>query len=52
MSEQTLTAHEAVDPGVVESMQDRLRSMHVTLLFMAVLLCILVAMNILVLAAD
>lgn len=40
------------DQHVIDAMQDRLRSMHVTLLFMAVLLCVLVGMNVVVLAAD
>ncbi len=36
----------------VTTMQDRLRAMHVTLLFIAVLLCVMLGLNLLVLAAD
>lgn len=36
----------------VASMQDRLRAMHVTLLFIAVLLCVMLGLNLLVLTAD
>lgn len=39
-------------PQVVDDMHERLRSMHVTLLFMAVLLCVLVGLNIVILAAK
>lgn len=37
---------------LVTLLQDRLRAMHVTLLFIAVLLCVVVGMNILLIAAD
>jgi hypothetical protein len=33
-------------------MADRLRSVHVTLLFIAVLLCVMVGLNILLITAD
>jgi hypothetical protein len=34
------------------AMEARLHTMHVTLLFIAVLLCVLVALNVVVIAAD
>jgi hypothetical protein len=37
---------------VMTTMQDRLRSMHVTLLFIAVLLCVMLGLNMVILAAD
>lgn len=37
---------------VVAAMQDRLRAMHVTLLFIAVLLCVMLGMNLILLTAD
>lgn len=37
---------------LVASMQDRLRAMHVTLLFIAVLLCVMLGMNLVILAGD
>ena len=37
---------------VVVAMQDRLRAMHVTLLFIAVLLCVMLGMNLVILTAD
>ena len=33
-------------------MQDRLRAMHVTLLFIAVLLCVMLGLNLILLAGD
>jgi hypothetical protein len=41
-----------LDEDVVASMQDRLRAMHVTLLFIAVLLCVMLGMNLLIIAGD
>ena len=42
-----------LDPvSTVDSMEDRLRAMHVTLLFIAVLLCVMLGMNILLIAGD
>jgi hypothetical protein len=40
------------DVDTVAMMEDRLRAMHVTLLFIAVLMCVLVGMNVVLLAAD
>jgi hypothetical protein len=37
---------------VVASMQDRLRAMHVTLLFIAVLMCVMLGLNMVILAGD
>lgn len=37
---------------VVLAMQDRLRAMHVTLLFIAVLLCVMLGLNLILLTAD
>ena len=37
---------------LVASMEDRLRAMHVTLLFIAVLLCVMLSMNLVILAGD
>jgi hypothetical protein len=37
---------------MVAAMQDRLRAMHVTLLFIAVLLCVMLGLNIILLAGD
>jgi hypothetical protein len=34
------------------SMEDRLRAMHVTLLFIAVLLCVMLGMNLILIAGD
>jgi hypothetical protein len=49
MTEHVLDPEEA---DASPSMEDRLRTMHTTLLFMAVLLCVLVALNVVVIAAD
>jgi hypothetical protein len=49
-----MTDH-VLDPVETEaspSVEDRLRTMHTTLLFMAVLLCVLVALNVVVIAAG
>ncbi len=46
---ETLSAEQA---DVVSAMQDRLRAMHVTLLFIAVLLCVMLGMNIILIAGD
>jgi hypothetical protein len=48
----TDTASAPADPATVNAMADRLRSVHVTLLFIAVLLCVMVGLNILLITAD
>ena len=49
----TETVAPPADPAdLVASMQDRLRAMHVTLLFIAVLLCVMLGLNMVILAAD
>jgi len=45
-------APRAETDDVVTAMQDRLRSMHVTLLFIAVLLCVMLGLNLVILTAD
>lgn len=52
MTDHTVTITGDDQRDVVDAMQERLRSMHVTLLFMAVLLCVLVGLNVVVLAWD
>ena len=53
MSEMTVTPAEAETAmRQVASMEDRLRAMHVTLLFIAVLLCVMLGLNLIVLAGD
>jgi hypothetical protein len=41
-----------VDVDTAAVVEDRLRAMHVTLLFIAVLLCVLVGMNVILLAGK
>ncbi len=48
---ETVAPAAETDDGV-RAMQDRLRSMHVTLLFIAVLLCVMLGLNMVILAAD
>jgi len=50
MSETVTRPAESDD--LVASMEDRLRAMHVTLLFIAVLLCVMLGMNLILLTAD
>jgi hypothetical protein len=50
-----MTDHLVADVDAVKavaSMEDRLRAMHVTLLFIAVLLCVMLGMNIILIAGD
>ncbi len=50
MTETVVPAADTDD--AVAAMQDRLRAMHVTLLFIAVLLCVMLGLNMVILAAD
>jgi len=52
MTETLAPPTETETEDVVAAMQDRLRSMHVTLLFIAVLLCVMLGLNMVILAAD
>jgi len=47
-----IVAPPADSADAVSEMQDRLRAMHVTLLFIAVLLCVMLGLNMVILAAD
>lgn len=49
-----MTDHVAppVESALVASLEDRLRAMQVTLLFIAVLLCVMVGLTVLVIAAQ
>ena len=52
MTDMTLTQVEAESVRQVASMEERLRAMHVTLLFIAVLLCVMLGLNIIVIAGS
>ena len=49
-----MTDHTApvAEQETVAALSDRLRSMHITLLFIAVLLCVMLGVNLVILAAD
>jgi hypothetical protein len=52
MSDLTLSEVETAAMSAVASMQDRLRAMHVTLLFIAILLCVMLGLNLILIAGD
>jgi len=52
MTDLSVTPVEADSMRQVASMEARLRAMHVTLLFIAVLLCVLLCVNIIVIAGK